>query len=440
MSFLRNLIPGEMLPWLAFGSGVGIEIAGAPGEESLRIAAAVVRPGRARELGTLTVADASHQAAGVWGTEYAAFVRKLGLSHVPATVVLPRRDVIVRPLVLPGVSDKDLPAAIEFQMEGLHPYPEDEAVASWGRIPGTSTVLVAITRRGVPERYANLFAEAGVKIGSFTCSAPVLHSALRLLRLRPTETGVETPGLLAYEPAGTGIEVYGESPARAAFSAFFDGSPERALSLAAAELRLDAAVPAQAFEQLLGVPDALPYAAALASACPMLALPVNLLPADRRQNGARLLWIPSAALGGAVLLLAAALAFFPRYETGKYLESLNAEIAKLTPLANRSSKLDAAIAAARSRTLLLDEVRGRTKADMDVLGEMTRILAPPSWLNQLEVTRTQVTLAGETQQAAPLLQTIDGSPLFENSEFTMAPSRVESMEAFRIRTNREAGK
>ena len=58
---------------------------------------------------------------------------------------------------------------------------------------------------------------------------------------------------------------------------------------------------------------------------------------------------------------------------------------------------------------------------MDVLAEMTRILAPPAWLNFLEITRTQVTLAGETAQAAPLLQTIDASPLFQGSEFVIPP-------------------
>jgi len=445
---LSALLPGEVLPWLAFGSGVGIEIAGSAGEESLRISAARIRPGRARELGTLTIADASHQTAGVWGTEYASFLRKLSLSHAAATVVLPRRDVIVRQLALPGVSDKDLPAAIEFQMEGLHPYAEDEAISSWTRIPGTASVLIAIARRGVTERYANLFAEAGVKIGSFTCSAPVIYSALRLLRQRASATGGATrgttaepaPGLLAYEATETGVEIYGESPSRAVFSAAFDAPAERALALAASELRLDAATAPQLLEQLLGVAAALPYSAALASACPWFALPLNLLPAERRQSGSRVLWIPSAALGGAVLLLALALALFPRYESARYLASINAEIAKLTPLANRSSRIDTQIAAARARAAQLDEVRGRTKADMDVLGEMTRILAAPAWLNQLEITRTQVTLAGETQQAAPLLQTIDASPLFQGSEFAMPPSRVNAAEAFRIRTNREPGK
>jgi general secretion pathway protein L len=169
-----------------------------------------------------------------------------------------------------------------------------------------------------------------------------------------------------------------------------------------------------------------------------MALPLNLLPADLRPSSSGWLWIPSAGLAAAVLLLAVALGFFPRYDNTRYLASLNAEIARIAPAANRSAALDRQIEAARRNTVLLDQLRARTKSDMDVLAEMTRILPPPAWLNLLDITRTQVTLAGETAQAAPLLQTIDASPLFQGSEFVTPPSRVANAEAFRIRTNRES--
>jgi len=41
-------IPNDLRRWFAIGSGVGIEIAGQPGAESLRVVAARVRPGGAR--------------------------------------------------------------------------------------------------------------------------------------------------------------------------------------------------------------------------------------------------------------------------------------------------------------------------------------------------------------------------------------------------------
>ena len=428
-------IPAGLKKWLAFGRGAGIEIRGPQGAEALRVTAVRVRPSGATKLGELTIDDASHHAAGVWGTDYAAFLRKHGLSHVAATVLLPRRDVIVRQIALPGVSDQDLGAAIQFQLDGLHPYPEEEAVSSWVRLPGTSSVLIAITRRAVIDRFTTLFAEAGIKIRSFTCSAAAVYSARRLFGASAT------PEILAYDDSsGSAVEVYGESAAHPVFSATFEVSTERAIALAASELRLDPDAPLKSLEEVVGAAPAFSYAAALASACPRLTLPLELLPAELRVTGSVLAWVPSAALGVAVLMLAGALGAFPGFENRRYLRSLNSEAASIQPAANRSLALDRQIETARSRTLLLDDMRSRAKSDMDVLNELTRILPPPTWLNLLEITRSQVTIAGETSQTAPLLQVIDSSPLFQGTEFAMPPLRTQAGEAFRIRTTRKVGR
>jgi len=89
---------------------------------------------------------------------------------------------------------------------------------------------------------------------------------------------------------------------------------------------------------------------------------------------------------------------------------------------------------------LLDSFRARGKADMDVLAEMTRLLAPPAWLTSLELNGQQVAVTGETDQAAVLLKAIDASPQFEASEFVSPPVRSPAGETFRIRSNREASR
>jgi len=429
------MIPPAWRKWLAFGSGVGIEIEGPHGAESLHVAAVRVRPQGARVLGGFTIEDFPHQAAGAWGADYNAFLRKLKLKHLVATVLLPRHEMIVRQITLPGVADKDLGAAVQFQLDGLHPYAEDDVTVNWARLPGTSTVLVAIVRRQVIERYAGLFAEAGVKIKSFTCSAAVLHSAVRLLTAAPKE-------IFACEQKDRYVEFYGESPTKPIFSASFDPTEGRAAAMAASELRLDANAIPRSLAELLGVAPALPYAAALASACQRLCLSVNLLPADRREISSRAPWITAGALGCGLLLVAGALAAFPRYENQRYLRSLESEIAAIEPTAKRADALDHEIDTARQRALLLDGVRSHTKADMDVLSELTRILTPPTWVNQLEINANQVTVSGESDQASPLLRVIDNSPLFEKSEFSAPPSRNgnSNTELFRIRSSREPGK
>lgn len=432
------MIPLALKKWLAFGSGVGIQVDGTRGAESLHLTAVRVRPGGAKVLGGVTIEDFTKHPAGVWGTECLAALKKSGLGHIAATVILPRQDVIVRQIALPGVSDRDLAGAIGFQLDGLHPYSEDDVITSWVKLPQTASVLIAIVRKDAVERYVTLFAEAGIRIASITCSAAAVYSALRLFGHNPGDLLAYTPGV------PSGIEVYGESAAKPILSALFDADMDRAGALASAELRFENLPEMRPLSELLGAEAPLPYAAALYSACPHLGAAPNLLPAGQRQTTSPWAWIPSAALAGSALLLAGGLAAFPRFSDHRYLDQLNAEIAKVQPGAQRAANLDREIAAARNRAAMIDDFRRRSKADMDVLAELTKLLPPPAWLNSLDLNRTQLNLAGETDQAAPLLKLLDASPLFQSSEFSMPPVRIAPAqdrpggEAFRIRTTREA--
>src|ERR1700685_3739909 len=76
--------PSGFRRWMAFGSGVGIQIEGPRGAESAHIAAARVRPGGARLLGGFRIEDLPRQPAAVWGADVTAFLRKLGLQNTPA--------------------------------------------------------------------------------------------------------------------------------------------------------------------------------------------------------------------------------------------------------------------------------------------------------------------------------------------------------------------
>jgi Tfp pilus assembly protein PilN len=98
--------------------------------------------------------------------------------------------------------------------------------------------------------------------------------------------------------------------------------------------------------------------------------------------------------------------------------------------------MDAEIQTARARTIQLDDLRRNSKSDMDVLAAMTALLEPPTWLNTMDVSATQVSVTGETPQAEPLLKVIDESPLFEGSEFASPPSRSQGVERFSLRTKR----
>lgn len=426
--------------YLAFGTGIGIEI----GERDLVVTMVRVRPSEILLLGTTTISNFRERPAAEWGAEYARFQKEHGGTHLTATVLLPRREVIVRLLPLPGVAAKDTGSAIAFQVDSLHPYGEEEVVYGWTRLEAGGA-LVGILRRAALDHYLGLLAEAGIAAASFTFSASALYAAHRLPSAVARVSG--TFVAVAGTPAGT-LEVYGESAARPVFSAEFEPPAERAVALAAAELRLDPDAQARmpvTLEQILPAPNnqaelscnAMPYATALAGACPWLALAANLLPAERRSVNSRAVFVPTLALAAVLLLAGGALLAHSAMQDKRYLTTLEAEITKLEPQAKRAVALDRQTDRTQSRLRLLDEFRGHSKADLDALNELTRILAPPTWTSSIDITRDAVTITGETEQAAPLLKTIDASPLFQNSEFAGSLGRAANNEQFRIRAARE---
>ena len=265
------------------------------------------------------------------------------MAHLSATVLLPRDEVIVRQVTLPGVSDADLAAAIRFEIDSLNPYSEEEAVFDWARIGKSSSILVGITRRTVLERYTTRFAEAGVKVASFTFSAPSIYSALRVFSDPPPE------GFLVLEEAGDELEVYGESPARPMFSARVDRSRSSARTLAIAELRLRArdrtgraARSASATAWLLRRTTIFRARRWLmqppwpARAC-CIRSSVNLLPREQRQSTSRLRFVPAIALASLALLLFGAVVAYPKYADRQYLGLLRSEIRKLEPQARKAA-------------------------------------------------------------------------------------------------------
>ncbi len=432
--------------WLTFGTGIGIEIAG----NDLRILAARVRPGGISVLRTLVIERIDERQAVDWGSEYSEFLKKLGSSHLAATVILPRDQVIVRQLALPGVKDDDLGSAISYQIDSLHPYPEEEVICDWARAGKSHNIITGIARRETIEKYSNLFAEAGIQVKSFTSTAATFYTALRVYEDKPPME------FLALQDRGNGeLEAYGESSSNAAFSNMFDVPSEaianRTIGLALAELRLPSDTEPLSFERALPAPVeisaeiplhvfAIAYAAALHSAVSRNGLDINLLPPEKRKKDSKLIYIPTAVLGTILTALCLALIFYDKIEERRYMGTIKDEMAMVGPDAHKADTFDQTAANAKSRIELIDKFRRRAPQDLDVLNELTRLLAPPVWVNSFDLNRSTIFVAGEADQAAPLLKALDQSPFFVNSDFTMPLGRTGQGEVFRIRTDRESGK
>lgn len=431
------MITGEFRKWLSFGAGIGVEVRG----DDLAVTVVRVRPREVRIVAATTITGFRRRPAAEWGAEYQEFLSRHGCAHLAATVLLPREQIIVRQLSLPGVADKDLGSAVSYQVDSLHPFPEEEVVYAWARLPGTPVVLVGITHRKTAEEYTTLFSEAGLRAAAFTFSAAVFYSALRTLTAPPDS-------FLVLEPHGEEWEAYGESPSRPIFSATFDLPRERAAALAAAELRLPPETQPFRLLELLPAPVGTPeawnlndcvasYATALAGACPWLALSANLLAPEHRRRNSRTVYIPTAVLAALLLVMLGALGVVSGMVERDYQAAIQEEIGRYTRQAARVRELEAEIEQLRARRDLLRGFYSRTRLDLGVLLDLTNLLAPPAWLQNLDISRSEVRFSGEAAEAGKLLEIIDSSPLLRNSEYTSPISASGDLERFSIRALRE---
>lgn len=429
--------------WLSIGTGVGIEISG----KNLLVAVTKVRPGGIDVLGVTTIERFAERPASEWSNEYSDFLKSCAGKHLAAAVVLPRSEIIVREIALPGVKDEDVPSAISYQLDSLHPYPEDDVVFDWARLNGP-VVAVGIARKDLVARYTNLFAEAGVVVSAFSVSGSVLYAARRIYDSAPVT------GFAAGLSRDNRVEIYGESDAHPLFTNAFDAPAEafsvRAVAMALSELRLVPETEVQSYERILPPPRtidpsvplgdyALAYAAAIASAVPRRAGRLNLLPLEQRRVNSKLVYIPTAILASVAVLLLLANVFYTDIEDRRFQSILQQQVKDLAPASKKADMIDLATRNSVKRIQLIDQYRRQSQADLDALNELTRIVAPPAWVNTFEMNRTTVTIAGEADQAAGMLKTIDQSPLFMNSDFTMPLGRSADgrTELFRIRTTRE---
>jgi Tfp pilus assembly protein PilN len=429
--------------FIAVGSGIGVEI----GAKDLEVTAVRVRPNGIAVLGTTTIRDFAQRPAAEWGKEYTRFLQDTHVAHLAATVLLPRREIIVRQIALPGVEARDLASAIALQIEALHPYGDEPVAYGWSRA-GAGGILIGVLRQTVLDRFCSLFAEAGIAVASFTFSASAIYAAHRV---PSSSLQADGDGFVALNTTGGGVlEVYGESPSRPVFSAEFDPPADRAVALAISELRLDPALEPVPLDRALPVPRvnpvsnnlalrALPYAAALAGACPWLAPSANLLPVAQRRSNSRVMYVPTIALAALLLLVLAALALHSSWEDRQYLADLDTQIKKVEPRAKRAVQLDRELIRVQNRTRLLDEFRARTKQDLDALDGLTTLLAPPVWTSIVDLAPDAASITGEAEQAAPLLKVLDASPYFQASAFqgpiAKAPGAA-GIEQFQIRASR----
>jgi len=412
-----------------FGTGFGISIA----QGDLQAVIVRSRPSGSHLVATAAIRGFASRPAAEWGAELSRFLAASGESNLAATLVLPREEVIVRTVRLAGVTEQDTAAAIELQLDTLHPWDEQPIEWAWWRVTATD-VVVGIVRQTTLQHYETLFSEAGIPMASATFSPAIIHTALRLHHAAPAS-------LFCYDESSSGrIEVYGESAAKPCYSAGFSLSRERAVAVALGELRLPDDQTIVELSHALNAPPATPplaWAAAVAASAPLAVHFANLLPVARRATHSRTQYLIPAILGTLVVLgLLGVFVLLPYLNERRDIADLTAEQRRLQPAALRVQSIDKALASHKARIAALDEFRRRPQADLDLLNELVRILPEKAWTSSVEIFPDSVVIAGEADQAAPLLKVLDSSPLFQNSEFVMSVTHNGQADQFRIKSMR----
>ena len=468
------------------GTGCGIEIRG----DDLLVVAAKSRPNGVSVVGRKHLARFRERPPYEWGSEYAAFLKELGLSHLAATVTVPRGDVIVRQIKLPPVSGKDLAAAVHFQIDTLHPFGEDEVYYAFAPLReidkdevGELPVGVVIAEKQKIDHYADLFEGAGIPVSSFSVTAAAFFAGVRVRWDAPP-----TPFLIT-DFHGQQLEIYGEGTNRPLFSAEFDLSvlpPTRALQMAVSDLRLEGdesallavcgerpvsggsgeedsdrqpaehfALDAEAaFEQrsvseILPAPidapaefelqrDAAALAVALEAACPRLGWRANLLPAERRTSSSRWIYAPTVIVGSLLLLLLIGFLLRGTIQDGAYVQALQAEQARLAETVEKARASSASIADARRRIERLRSLARRTETDMRVLAELSELIPDTAWLRELTLNDEGIQFTGEAESAAPLLGRLNDSRYLAEAAFSTSLREIDGGQRFQIAAVRRA--
>lgn len=445
------------------GSGCGIEIRGA----DLHVVAVKSRRAGLSVLGSAKIVNFRERPATEWGREYADFVTSCGFAHVSATVSLPREDVIVRQIQLPPMGERERASAVRYQLDGLHPFAEDEVFHAYavlgGDAKGPTPVVVVIAEQKTVTHYADLFEEAGIAVAAFTVSASSLRA---LLKLRTDRLAAP---LLVVNRDGQDLEVYGESAGRAALSVEFDLAAVpagRALQLAEADLRLDrgetpvlvlagepldvdAAHPltqvsaAEVFPVPVSAPadfdlsrDLQSLATAVESACPRLGWGANLLPADRRRTDSRLVWIPTAVLAGLLVLLGIGFLLRPTIQNRAYAAVIEQRLAALQEVVDSAESNRERTAEVRERIAVLEGQATRTLEDLRIVSEISTLLPGSAWLQSLTINDEGVRLNGETANAAPLLGVLNEARTVQGVAFASSLVRRDDKERFEITAQR----
>ncbi|MBI4444090.1 MAG: PilN domain-containing protein [Acidobacteria bacterium] len=475
--------------WSLLQTGIGID---ARGDDFCAVCVKRVAK-RIRVADRLEIAQYHNLSPAECGKRYGEWLRKNGLKLPWTVVALPRAAFLLRRLSLPRVVQKELPQAIEYQLDGLHPFeggsvywdfsvgqasakrPDGSAQKQAQEAAGLVDVLVAIAEKTYINETAAWFREAGIAVSQFSPAAALLLSLAQ--SCLDTERA-ESTAFLALEFRQDAMELVGCAPdmpmvaKEIPLAGETDGRLAELLKdqldLARAELRLDPArrVPliicgadSASVESVLSAESAfsvlsvesllqngadrvqgfpvqlqtVALAGAFAAVRRNTALSFNLLPLEIRSYRSPWTYLPTYALSALVIFLAVLVGARGTVQDWLYYRHLEREIQVLRPQLEQVETAQSRSQQLAGQLQLLEGAKSSAHVPLEILSELTRLLPEDVWLQQMQYDGSALALSGYARSASGLLQTLAASAYFESPQFTAAiTSTPDGNEIFRI--------
>ena len=468
-------------------TAVGIELRG----DSLR-AFCVRRWGnRTRLVDRLEISGREQLGPVECGRRYRQFLRRNGLNSPWTAVALPRSLVLWRRLQFPGSVRSELRRAVELQVDTLHPFEEggvwwDFATQECSRRrdfawPGAASepsgqleIWVAMAKREAVERWAGWFREANIPVSQFTVTTALFLGMLEARRSARPSANAPVFFLHADESE---CQLVGLTPGGAAVSRELRWEPgmdaeqaaalvQRELGLARSELRLSPTEPAVVYTggelpgeavlesdatvRLAPLRDlfttfasnlesadlgenAVGVATALSAVDGSGPFALNLLPVERRSYEPPMVYVPTYALAGLVVVLAAALGLRAPAQDWLYSRNLERDRQALLPQIQQLEQRQEQDRKVYEQLATLARLRRSAALPVDLLDELTRLVPSEAWLQGVQSDGNSLSLNGFATSATAVLQALASSSRLESPQFLSAVTRTnDGKEGFRI--------
>ncbi len=407
-------------------------------------------------------------------------------------VGLPRNETLLRLLTLPAAAEENLAEVVRYEVGKYISFPLEEIVYDFSVVAHnlqekTLRLLLVIARRTTFQRAFSILEKAGLQpLGMEVNTTALLNlafskkngngakNAVALVQVgkRDFETTWVHDGVLRYShvsafseqgEAGRSAQVLREirSGFRAAFS-FQQCNGQGGMN--SAEIYLIGEADAdELVTEMKSTPDvtvstfpmnlltrhvSLPASSVPQAAAPVIGLAlrglkkvpytINLLPRNLRRKTKKTGIYFSIIIFFVVIMLTVAWSLSSVVKNRLVLHKIEQEIAALKHEVQAIQEIQAEAESAEKMMAGIEMAEGREASNLTVLKELSTIVPPTVWLTNLRYHKSSLQLSGYAESSSDLIAILDGSPLFDSSEFTAPITRDrQGAESFKIKTTIE---